>query len=136
MIQDGKTKVEAGLNFEVKNLLVHERNFTPKDLQSIDPGRRVFRLIEQPELVLMPVPVPVPMPAVRDGLRSPYRKVGWRAAAQEAGMSRIYGGIHWQFDNVEGLKVGRTLGEYVYRNTLQSQSATRKALYPPVITTK
>src|SRR5439155_2374215 len=29
------------------------------------------------------------------------------AAAEEAGMSRIYGGIHWHFDNVEGLKVGR-----------------------------
>jgi hypothetical protein len=41
------------------------------------------------------------------------------AAAEEAGMSRIYGGIHWQFDNTEGLKVGRTLGEYVYKNTLQ-----------------
>ena len=34
-------------------------------------------------------------------------------------MSRIYGGIHWQFDNAEGLKLGRTLGEYVYKNTLQ-----------------
>jgi hypothetical protein len=41
------------------------------------------------------------------------------SAAEEAGMSRIYGGIHWQFDNVEGLNVGRTLGEYVFRNTLQ-----------------
>ena len=41
------------------------------------------------------------------------------SAAEEAGMSRIYGGIHWQFDNTEGLKVGRTLGEYVYKNTLQ-----------------
>ena len=41
------------------------------------------------------------------------------AAAEEAGMSRIYGGIHWQFDNTEGLRVGRSLGEYVYRNTLR-----------------
>ena len=43
------------------------------------------------------------------------------SAAEEAGMSRIYGGIHWQFDNVEGLNVGRHLGEYVYRNTLQAR---------------
>src|SRR5262249_25628744 len=50
------------------------------------------------------------------------------SAAEEAGMSRIYGGIHWQFDNVEGLKVGRTLGEYVYRNTLQARS--RQVLRP------
>jgi membrane-associated phospholipid phosphatase len=41
------------------------------------------------------------------------------AAAEEAGMSRIYGGIHWQFDNTDGLHVGRTLGEYVVRNTLK-----------------
>jgi membrane-associated phospholipid phosphatase len=40
------------------------------------------------------------------------------SAAEEAGMSRIYGGIHWKFDNVDGLKVGKTLGEYVSRNTL------------------
>jgi len=40
------------------------------------------------------------------------------AAAEEAGMSRIYGGIHWKFDNVDGLKVGKTLGEYVSKNTL------------------
>jgi PAP2 superfamily len=56
------------------------------------------------------------------------------SAAQEAGMSRIYGGIHWQFDNVEGLKVGRQLGEYVYRNTLQPRPriTERRALYPPL----
>jgi hypothetical protein len=34
-------------------------------------------------------------------------------AAEEAGMSRIYGGIHFQFDNVEGLRSGRELGAYV-----------------------
>jgi len=34
-------------------------------------------------------------------------------AADEAGMSRIYGGIHWQFDNNEGLHCGREIGEYI-----------------------
>ena len=34
-------------------------------------------------------------------------------AADEAGKSRIYGGIHWEFDNSEGLACGRALGEYV-----------------------
>jgi hypothetical protein len=47
------------------------------------------------------------------------------SAAEEAGMSRIYGGIHWQFDNTEGLRVGRTLGAYVYRNTLQPRKSGR-----------
>lgn len=34
-------------------------------------------------------------------------------AAAEAGQSRIYGGIHWQFDNVDGLVSGGDLGQYV-----------------------
>ena len=34
-------------------------------------------------------------------------------AAMEAGMSRIYGGIHWNFDNTDGLDSGRKVGEYV-----------------------
>jgi hypothetical protein len=40
------------------------------------------------------------------------------AAAQEAGRSRIYGGIHWEFDNVAGLALGRSVGEYVARTLL------------------
>jgi hypothetical protein len=38
---------------------------------------------------------------------------GFWAAAEEAGMSRIYGGIHWSFDNADGLRCGREVGEYV-----------------------
>jgi hypothetical protein len=38
------------------------------------------------------------------------------AAANEAGMSRIYGGIHWDFDNVDGLKCGREIAEHVAKN--------------------
>jgi membrane-associated phospholipid phosphatase len=40
----------------------------------------------------------------------------FREAAEEAGMSRIYGGIHWQFDNLDGLSSGKNLGSYVYQN--------------------
>src|SRR5207248_8763712 len=40
------------------------------------------------------------------------------AAAEEAGMSRIYGGIHWQFDNTEGLAIGKNLAQYVGRSYL------------------
>ncbi|MFL5327956.1 MAG: chemotaxis protein CheB [Gemmataceae bacterium] len=38
-------------------------------------------------------------------------------AADEAGQSRIYGGIHFQFDNVEGKAEGRALGAFVLANT-------------------
>jgi membrane-associated phospholipid phosphatase len=39
-----------------------------------------------------------------------------QAAAEEAGMSRIYGGIHYGFDNADGLKLGRQVGAYVMRH--------------------
>jgi hypothetical protein len=35
------------------------------------------------------------------------------AAAAEAGQSRIYGGIHYQFDNQNGQQVGRNVADYV-----------------------
>ena len=39
-------------------------------------------------------------------------------AADEAGRSRIYGGIHFQFDNVPALAASRALGQYVVSNFL------------------
>ena len=44
---------------------------------------------------------------------------GFREAAEEAGASRIYGGIHWSFDNQAGLQAGRSIGEFVADNLLQ-----------------
>jgi hypothetical protein len=44
---------------------------------------------------------------------------GFWQAAQEAGASRIYGGIHWSFDNQAGLTAGRGIGEFVADNLLQ-----------------
>ncbi len=40
-------------------------------------------------------------------------------AAEEAGRSRIYGGIHWQYDNEDGLSAGRQLAAYVHANFLK-----------------
>jgi hypothetical protein len=42
----------------------------------------------------------------------------FQAAADEAGLSRIYGGIHYSFDNQAGLATGRALGQYVATNFL------------------
>ncbi|MEM7699132.1 MAG: vanadium-dependent haloperoxidase [Verrucomicrobiota bacterium] len=38
--------------------------------------------------------------------------------ADENGLSRIYGGVHWQHDNIEGLKMGRAIGRHVHHNFL------------------
>ena len=40
-------------------------------------------------------------------------------AAAEAGQSRIFGGIHFQFDNVAGQAAGRAIGQYVVGNFFQ-----------------
>ncbi len=40
------------------------------------------------------------------------------ACADEVGMSRIYGGFHFMFDNVAGKESGRKVGDYVSENFL------------------
>jgi membrane-associated phospholipid phosphatase len=42
----------------------------------------------------------------------------FEAAATEAGLSRIYGGIHYRFDSINGLAVGGEVGDYVVTNFL------------------
>lgn len=43
------------------------------------------------------------------------------AAAEEAGASRIYGGIHFQSANRDGLAAGRAVGEYAHENFLAAR---------------
>jgi hypothetical protein len=43
--------------------------------------------------------------------------------ADEVGMSRIYGGIHFMFDNVQGKATGGRIGDYVSANFLLSNAA-------------
>jgi hypothetical protein len=40
-------------------------------------------------------------------------------AAEENGQSRIYLGIHWKFDKVEGIKQGTEIADYIFGNLLQ-----------------
>ena len=40
-------------------------------------------------------------------------------AALEAAESRIYLGIHWDFDRDQGLNCGNAIGNYVFENLLQ-----------------
>ncbi len=47
----------------------------------------------------------------------------FQQAAQEAGISRIYGGIHFLSANISGLECGEQIGEYVITNFMQSKTA-------------
>lgn len=51
----------------------------------------------------------------------------FRAAAAEAAMSRLYGGIHYRFDNENGAEAGKRLGEFI---------ASRLKLYKGTLTAK
>jgi len=37
----------------------------------------------------------------------------WRSRAEEAAISRVYGGIHYPLDGTEGLRMGRRIGQLV-----------------------
>jgi hypothetical protein len=49
-------------------------------------------------------------------------------AADEAGESRIFGGIHFEFDNKAGLHAGRELGGYIVRNFLLPAAESGRGL--------
>ncbi len=52
------------------------------------------------------------------------RIVSFREAAKEAAMSRLYGGIHYRFDNTEGNINGKKIGEFiVQRIKLKKQNS-------------
>lgn len=41
---------------------------------------------------------------------------GFSEAAEEAFMARIYGGVHYRFDQEAGQQVGRAVAEFVFDN--------------------
>ena len=45
----------------------------------------------------------------------PERQSELRAYAEEAALSRLWGGIHYRSDNDEGLRLGRNVAERVMR---------------------
>lgn len=54
-----------------------------------------------------------------DSLPGVFRKfTSLSACAEEVGMSRIYGGIHFPFDNEEGKRTGGLVGDFVSKNYL------------------
>ncbi len=62
-----------------------------------------------------------------DGVTRSYSSLN--EAMNDAGMSRIYGGIHWQFDNTGGLASGLGIGAWVMGNTLTVPAPATIALF-------
>jgi hypothetical protein len=57
------------------------------------------------------------------------------AAAEEAGISRIYGGIHYDFDNTDGLNSGKQIGQYVLSHLLAPAEASVKTPAAAIVET-
>ena len=51
--------------------------------------------------------------------------VGFTAMADEQANSRIYGGIHFRFDNVAGQSAGRNVANYVFQNFMRPRASVR-----------
>src|SRR5262249_25111721 len=52
-------------------------------------------------------------------------------AAEESGLSRIYGGIHWSFDNEQGLATGEAVGHFVFDHNFRPLSGGRSGSDSP-----
>jgi hypothetical protein len=50
----------------------------------------------------------------------------YSAAATEAGLSRIYGGIHTRLDHTSGLKLGRDVADFVLRQARSRRFGLRR----------
>ena len=62
----------------------------------------------------------IPFATDSDGLPGVVRNfTSFTQAALEAGQSRIYGGIHWQYDNQAGLAAGSLIGDYIFGNYMR-----------------
>ena len=60
-----------------------------------------------------------------DGLPGVFRSFdSFSDAAAEAGRSRIYGGIHFEFSNQQGLASGHAIGAHISTNLLQVPEPT------------
>jgi hypothetical protein len=50
---------------------------------------------------------------------------GFEAMADEAARSRVYGGIHFTFDNVAGQSIGRNVANYIFQNFMRPRLSVR-----------
>ena len=64
----------------------------------------------------------IPFTTGSDAMPGVFRNFpGFSAAAVEAAMSRVYGGIHFRFASQDGLAAGSRIGEWTFANYLQAK---------------
>jgi hypothetical protein len=54
----------------------------------------------------------------------PSERAGLEALAQEAGLSRVYGGIHFRFDSDAGIALGRAVANKAWHADLKAIDIT------------
>jgi PAP2 superfamily len=101
-----------------------DRNWTPliatPPFPSYTSGHSTFSGSSARLLELFFLTDQVNFTTTSDGLPGVTRSfTSFSQAGEEAGQSRIYGGIHWQYDNQVGLASGRALAEHVFFNFLR-----------------
>ena len=79
---------------------------------------RALQLVCGPNEV--PVAVTWSLPGGQPGVTRHFDDV-WQAAEEEA-MARIYGGIHYRFDQQAGQQVGRSVAEFVFANFMRPRA--------------
>ncbi len=57
----------------------------------------------------------------------------FQQAAEEAGLSRIYGGIHFSFDNTAGLALGNSIAQVVMNDLLNPKPERALIHLSPVL---
>jgi hypothetical protein len=50
---------------------------------------------------------------------------GFAAMANEQERARVWGGIHFTFDNVAGQSIGRNVGTYIFQNLMRPRQCVR-----------
>ena len=89
-------------------------------LRPVTAAKKLLGIDWQPVILTPPFPSYVSGHAAFSGAASvvltaylPKRKPELESMAEEAAMSRLFGGIHFRFDNEDGLALGRQVGSKV-----------------------
>lgn len=69
----------------------------------------------------------------RSGIQGERCFASFSEAAKEAGMSRIYGGIHYEFDNTRAVAAGTSIGTYISENHFRINDANNYTGYDGII---